>query len=87
MSFFYDFLDYFKINDLNEKVSVFAVLGVGIVIMGKFTIINLEEEVIELKSGKSFISVHGENMQVKSISRGEIVLSGKLVKVETGEQK
>lgn len=82
MSFFYDFLDYFKVNDLNEKVSVFAVLGTGIVIMGKFTIINLDPEVVELKSGKTFISVHGQNLEVKSIARGEVVLTGKLIKVE-----
>lgn len=87
MSFFNDFLNYFKVDDISSKVSVFAVLGVGIVIMGKFVVVSLDEETIELKSGKDLISVVGKDLKVKSISRGELILSGKLVKVETGEQK
>ncbi len=87
MSFFNDFLNYFKVDDISSKVSVFAVLGVGIVIMGKFVVVSLDEETIELKSGKDLISVIGKDLKVKSISRGELILSGKLVKVETGEQK
>lgn len=85
MSFFYDFLDYFKVDDLSDKVSIMTVLGVGVMIMGKVKIDNLSEELVELKTKKEKIVIYGNDLKFKTISRGEIVLSGKISKIETGE--
>lgn len=85
MSFFYDFLNYFKVDDFETKTSIMTVIGVGIMIVGKIKLLNLSENLIEVKSGKDKIFVYGENLLVKSISKGEIVLSGNVCKIETGE--
>ena len=85
MSFFYDFLDYFKVDDLSDKVLITTVLGVGVMIVGKVKIENLSEELIELKTKKEKITINGTDLKFKTISRGEIVLSGKVFKIETGE--
>lgn len=85
MSFFYDFLDYFRVDDVSDKTSIVAVIGVGLMITGKIKILSLSDELVEVKSFKEKLSVFGNNLIIKSVSKGEIVISGKVTKIETGE--
>ena len=87
MSFFYDFLNYFDITDMSNKTTIFSILGVGLVVEGNVSILSLSNELIELKSYKEKVSIYGENLLIKSISKGEIVIEGKIIKTEIGEIK
>lgn len=84
MSFFYDFLDYFKIDDISKNIAIMAVLGKGVMIVGKLEITNIGDDFIEIKSGKDKVCISGKNLIVKTLSKGEILLSGKIEKIETG---
>jgi len=85
MSFFNDFLDYFSIDDMTNKTCITTILGVGVVIVGKIKIENLSEERIELFSGKDKIVINGIDLKIKSVSKGELIVSGNVKNVGSGE--
>ena len=87
MSFFYDFLDYFKIEDASDKTTLLTFVGVGMVIVGKVSIADLSDSFVELKSDKEKILIYGENLLIKSISKGEVVIEGKVLKTEFEDAK
>ena len=86
MSFFNDFLDYFDVSDMSNQISIFSIIGIGLIV-GNVSVLNLSSELIELKTPKGKISIFGENLLIKSISKGEVVIEGKVLKTEIGEMK
>ena len=87
MSFFNDFLDYFDVSDMSNQISIFSIIGIGLIVEGNVSVLNLSSELIELKTPKGKISISGENLLIKSISKGEVVIEGKVLKTEIGEMK
>lgn len=85
MSFFNDFLNYFKIDNSSENTIISAVVGVGIMIVGKVKIISLGDSQIQIKSNKDVVSIDGDNLKIKSLAKGEIVISGKINKIDLGK--
>lgn len=79
MSFINDFLEYFKVDEINDKILVLNVLGIGMMITGKFDISEISETQVELKTKSENLLIVGENLQIKSLSKGEIYLSGNIV--------
>ena len=85
MSFFNEFINYFKLDDLSEKTSVSMVLGVGAVVLGNVKILELSKEKIVFKERKNVINVVGFDLYISSISRGEVVVLGNVQSVGYGE--
>lgn len=83
MSFFYDFLKYFDLKNLDASTTVTLIVGVGAVIIGKIKIKDISENQIRVTSKKNIISVTGENLNIKSISKGELVIGGNIKNIET----
>ena len=83
MSFFYDFLKYFDLKNLDASTTVTLIVGVGAVIIGKIKIKDISENQIRVTSKKNVISVTGENLNIKSISKGELVIGGNIKNIET----
>lgn len=85
MSFFNDFLDYFKVKDLTNKVSLSMIVGVGLIVVGKIKILNFSEELIEIKADKQKIILSGEELSISTMSKGEIIVAGIVKKIDIGE--
>ena len=82
MSFFYDLMQTFNLNEIDEKTTISFVLDVGVQIVGKFKIIDINENRLLIKSFNEQISIDGENFVIKTMSKGEIVILGKVIKIE-----
>lgn len=86
MSFFYDFFDDFNVKDLSDKTEINIVLGVGVAVVGNVKIKDFSESMLEIVCGKKVLKFVGEGLKMSSISKGEIVISGKIFSFETGEK-
>ena len=84
MSFFNDFLESFKIDDSAGKTIVSMIVGVGIMVVGKIKIMNLDDENIVIKSNKDVLKINGEKLKIKSLAKGEIVVSGNITEIGLG---
>lgn len=82
MSFFYDFLKYFDIKDLDAKITITTIVGIGTIVIGKIKIKNIQENEVKFLANKKVISVFGENLSIKTISKGELVIRGEVKKIE-----
>ena len=82
MSFFYDLMQTFNLSEIDEKTTISFVLDVGVQIVGKFKIIDINENRLLIKSFNEQISIDGENFVIKTMSKGEIVILGKVIKIE-----
>lgn len=86
MSFFYDYLKYFNLSSLSDKTTITVIVNSGVVVTGNFKISEILDDYIYLSSKKDKVKVYGENLKIMSIAKGEIVISGKVLKIETGEK-
>lgn len=84
MSFFNDIIDFFKIDDISKKITISFVVGVGLIVVGKIKIDSVDENMILLKGKNSSVSIYGNDLVVRSAAKGEVVVSGKIFKIETG---
>ena len=82
MSFFCDFLKYFDISDISLKTTITIIVGVGISVVGNLKIKDIQNEFIELSSKREIVKIYGQDLTVKSISKGEIVVSGNIKNIE-----
>ena len=78
MSFFNDFLKYFGLNSLDFQTTMTNIIGYGVVIVGKINIKNISENEITFVSNKRKITITGNVLEIKSISKGEIVILGEI---------
>ena len=82
MSFFCDFLKYFDISDISLKTTITSIVGVGVVVVGNLKIKDIQDDLVILSSKKESVKIYGENLKVKSISKGEIVIEGNIKNIE-----
>lgn len=81
MSFFCELFDCFKIDDMSKYLSISMILGVGLVIVGNFKIVRLEEENIIIDSKNKEVSIEGKSLSIKSVSKGELIINGNVTKI------
>lgn len=86
MSFFYDLMQTFNLKDLDGKLTISLIFDVGVCVIGKFKLIDINEEEVIIESNKIKYKIEGKNLLVKSISKGEIVISGNVFKLEKCEE-
>lgn len=86
MSFFYDVFEYFDLDLVKSNVVINYILNVGAVIYGDLKIIDLQENQIILSDKKQKITIFGDKLMIKSISKGEVCIEGGILKIESGEQ-
>ena len=79
MSFFCDFLKEISFDDMRNGVGVSVVLHKGIMIIGEIKLTNFSEAKIQFKAFDEDLVVCGDNLKIKSISKGEIVVVGDVV--------
>ena len=84
MSFFYDVLKEFEVEDFSQCTSINYIENKGAVVVGNFKILTLNDSLICLKSQKNLIQIEGENLSLKTISKGEIVVVGKIFLIKNG---
>lgn len=82
MSFFYDFLKFFDINDTSLKTTITTIVGTGVMVVGNLKINDIQESSVILGSKKEKIFITGDNLKIKSISKGEIVIAGNVKNIE-----
>lgn len=76
MSFFNEFFESISLDSDDDKIFCNLVLGVGVRIFGKLKIDTMQETEIILKSKKERIRIYGENLNIASMSKGEIEIEG-----------
>ena len=81
MSFFYDFLNEIKVNDLSNKVTISIILNEGAMVVGKIKVISFSSEAVVLCVGDRMVKIEGENLKIKTASKGEIVIIGNVKRV------
>lgn len=84
MSFFYDVLSVFNMNELGDNLSISYIENKGIFIVGKFKVEMVEETMICLKTKKQRVDIFGENLSVKTMAKGEIAIEGKILNINFG---
>ena len=82
MSFFYDIFESSGIGNVSSKTIIVIAVGVGASVVGNVKLKHIEDNCIILASKKEKIAVFGEKLIVKSISKGEIVISGNVARAE-----
>lgn len=85
MSFFYDFIKEMKVSDLKSETLLTFVVDKGFKIIGKIKIELLEETKIVFKVNNKCITVFGEDFHMKTVSKGELLVLGKVKKIELGD--
>ena len=83
MSFFNDFLKCLSISDISEKLTISLILNDGCMVVGNFKLSHISDDSIFLAGKKEKINIVGENLMIQSIAKGEIIVSGKVKKIET----
>lgn len=81
MSFFYDLMKCFNISDISSKITLTFVLGVGLAVVGKVKILNLSEEEIVVGNKKQKIIISGNDLIIKSVSKGEVIIGGSVLNI------
>lgn len=87
MSFFNDIYECFKISEPSQKITISLVLGEGLVAVGNFKIDSVDSDKILLKSKTQSATICGRDLLIRSASRGELVLSGKVSDIIVGETR
>jgi len=87
MSFFNEIFNMFEVNDDTKNATITLVENKGAMVVGKFKILIMNEENVSLKTSKNIIDIMGENLTIKSVSKGEILIFGKVVNVNFRGEK
>ena len=81
MSFFNSFLKEIGISDLENKTSCSMVFGKAAMIVGVYKIVSMQEYEIVVCVEKINYKIWGNNLKIKTMSKGEIIISGNVVGV------
>lgn len=82
MSFFYDCLKNFNLDELGEKIYVSLIVDVGVIVVGDLKINEFSDSEIVLKNKHNSIFLSGENIKIKSLAKGEFVIQGKIQNIK-----
>ena len=87
MSFFNDIFHEFGLDDGVENLTISYVEDKGVYVVGNFKVLTFNDQIINLKAKKRLIEIQGENLAIKSISKGELIVFGKILNIDFGEKK
>jgi len=79
MGFFNEFVDLFKGEEIDDSFKVVLLGTTAIMVEGYKKLITLEENMVELSLPKGKIIIKGAKLCIKTISRQEVVISGKVL--------
>lgn len=85
MSFFNDFFEYFNVSENGEEPKITLVFGLGLMISGNIKLGQIDEDKIVIYGKHRPIYVCGTKLVIKTIAKGEVVVSGDINLVEAGE--
>jgi len=78
MSFFNDFFREIGVMQESEKLSVTLVFGKGAYVFGDYKILALTESEIVVLVKKKAYKIFGQNLKIKTMSKGELVIVGRV---------
>ena len=81
MSFFNDFFESVKLDDIKKEVCCNITFGKRISISGNFKIDTMSESEVILKINKVYYKILGNELSIISISKGEIEVGGDILGV------
>lgn len=76
MSFFYDFLESFSIDDIGDKICCDLIFGQALKLLANFKIEEIGENEIILKCKKIRIKISGANLKIVTLAKGELEVTG-----------
>ena len=76
MSFFCDVFKDCDAVSVDKKIRIFVVFGEKVFVVGKVKVAHLSSEKIVLKNTDSAVIIHGDNLYIKTMSKGEILICG-----------
>lgn len=86
MSFFNDILNIFEIDKEAKILSINFILNKGLAIYGSFKIITINEDMIIVKTARDRVEIEGENLTIKTMAKGELIVCGKIFCIRSGEK-
>ena len=84
MSFFDDILKNFELKNFVDEIVVTLVIGVGIMVVGNIYISDFTTDEISLSFKNECYKIVGNNLKLKSMSKGEIVVLGDVLSFVRG---
>ena len=78
MSFFNDLFKEIGVMQESEKLSVTVAFGKGAYVFGDYKILALTESEIVVMIKKKSYKIYGENLKIKTMSKGELLVEGKV---------
>jgi len=85
MSFFNELFEDLDIKQVSDDLSIRYEQNVGIGVIGNFKILTLNEQNIWLKTSNGLVQIEGEKLSVKTITKGELIIKGKILKLIFGD--
>ena len=85
MSFFNELFEDLDIKQVSDNLSIRYEQNVGIGVIGNFKILTLNEQNIWLKTSNGLVQIEGENLSVKTMTKGELIIKGKILKLIFGD--
>lgn len=87
MSFFNEVFDEICEVDDTKSLKLSYVENKGIIAVGKIKILTLNEDLIVLKNQKNLVTIEGESLMIKTVSKGEIAILGKVFSISFGDKR
>ena len=78
MSFFNEIFKEIGISNLSENLSFSVVFGKACYVFGDYKILALTESEIVVMIKKKSYKIYGENLKIKTMSKGELLVEGKV---------
>ena len=78
MSFFNEIFKEIGISNLSENLSFSVVFGKACYVFGDYKILALTENEIVVMAKKKSYKIYGDNLKIKTMSKGELVVEGKV---------
>lgn len=86
MSFFNELFEDFDIRESHDNLSIRYEQNGGLAVIGNFKVLTLNEQNIWLKTKKELVQIEGEKLMVKTMTKGELVIKGKVFEIKFGDK-
>ena len=84
MSFFDDILKNFELKNFVDEIVVTLVVGVGIMVVGNIYVSDFATDEILISFKNERYKIIGNNLKLKSMSKGEIIVVGDVLSFVRG---
>lgn len=87
MSFFDEIFNELNIGDCNENITISLAVNYGLSVVGKFKILSFNDSQISINSKNEKVVILGEDLKIKTMAKGEILVAGKILNIEVSYKK